>query len=80
MFNLIFRKGAYGDELSWYRIPSLLRQLNEDEIKKVGQLPKELVILSKYSTIGIGTVQKLFDQIKEKQLNSRVPEPVTSKL
>jgi hypothetical protein len=61
-------------------IPSLLRQLNEDQIEKVGQLPKELVILAKYSNVGIGTVQKLFDQLKEKQESSRVPEPVRSQL
>ncbi|MBT2728598.1 DUF4145 domain-containing protein [Bacillus sp. ISL-75] len=59
-------------------IPSLLRQLNEDQIETVGQLPKELVILAKYSNVGIGTVQKLFDQLKEKQQSSKVPEPVTS--
>lgn len=50
-------------------IPSLLRQLNEDEIEKVGQLPKELVILAKYSNVGIGTVQKLFDHLMKKQGN-----------
>ncbi|WP_066174452.1 DUF4145 domain-containing protein [Bacillus marinisedimentorum] len=48
-------------------IPSLLRQLNEDEIETVGQLPKELVILAKYSNVGIGTVEKLFEQLKERQ-------------
>ena len=31
-------------------IPNLLRQLNEDQIETVGQLPKELVILAKYAT------------------------------
>jgi Domain of unknown function (DUF4145) len=48
-------------------IPSLLRQLNEDQIETVGQLPKELVILAKYENVGVGTVEKLFDQLKEKQ-------------
>ena len=46
--------------------PSLLRQLNEDQIETVGQLPKELVILAKYENVGIGTVEKLFEQIKNK--------------
>ncbi|WP_318617094.1 DUF4145 domain-containing protein [Sporosarcina sp. YIM B06819] len=46
--------------------PSLLRQLNEDQIKTVGQLPKELVILAKYENVGIGTVEKLFEQLKGK--------------
>jgi hypothetical protein len=48
-------------------IPSLLRQLNEDQIETVGQLPKELVILAKYENVGIGTVEKLFLQLKGKQ-------------
>jgi hypothetical protein len=47
-------------------IPSLLRQLNEDQIETVGQLPKELVILAKYENVGVGTVEKLFDQLKGK--------------
>jgi len=47
--------------------PSLLRQLNEDQIETVGQLPKELVILAKYENVGIGTVEKLFEQLKGKQ-------------
>lgn len=46
--------------------PSLLRQLNEDQIETVGQLPKELVILAKYENVGTGTVEKLFEQIKNK--------------
>jgi hypothetical protein len=47
-------------------IPSLLRQLNEDQIETVGDLPKELVILAKYENVGVGTVEKLFDQMKAK--------------
>ncbi|WP_423410498.1 DUF4145 domain-containing protein [Heyndrickxia sp. MSNUG] len=47
-------------------IPSLLRQLNEDQIETVGQLPKELVILAKYENVGVGTVEKLFEQLKGK--------------
>ncbi|MFC7371955.1 DUF4145 domain-containing protein [Fictibacillus iocasae] len=48
-------------------IPSLIRQLNENGIHTVGQLPKELVILAKYTNVGIGTVEKLFEQLKSKQ-------------
>src|SRR5699024_4183243 len=43
------------------RIPSLLRQLNEDQIVTVGQLPTKLVILAKYGNVGIGTLKKRFD-------------------
>ncbi|MEK4715721.1 hypothetical protein [Sporosarcina sp. FSL K6-5500] len=46
---------------------SLLRQLNEDQIEMVGQLPKELVILAKYENVGVGTVDKVFEQLKGKQ-------------
>ena len=49
--------------------PSLFRQLNEDQIKTVGQLPRELVILAKYENVGIGTVEKLFEQLKAKQVD-----------
>ncbi len=48
-------------------ITSLLRQLNEDQIETVGQLPKELVILAKYKNVGVGTVEKLFEQLVGKQ-------------
>jgi hypothetical protein len=47
-------------------IPSLLRQLNEDQIFTVGQLPMELVILAKYDNVGVGTVEKLYDELKAK--------------
>ena len=47
--------------------PSLFRQLKEDQIETVGQLPRELVILAKYDNVGIGTVEKLFEQLKTKQ-------------
>ena len=59
-------------------IPSLLRQLNEDQIETVGQLPKELVILAKYANVGIGTVEKLFEQLKEKQLRGSDPVSAAS--
>lgn len=55
-------------------IPSLLRQLNEDQIETVGQLPKELVILAKYENVGIGTVEKLFEQLKKK-VNDKAVTP-----
>ncbi|MBS4224208.1 DUF4145 domain-containing protein [Lederbergia citrea] len=47
--------------------PSLFRQLTEDQIFTVGLLPRELVILAKYENVGIGTVEKLFEQLKAKQ-------------
>jgi hypothetical protein len=64
-------------------IPSLLRQLNEDQIESVGQLPKELVILAKYENVGIGTVEKLFEQLKKKvneKASAIVPEMEVSYL
>ena len=47
-------------------IPSLIRQLNEFGVEQVGQLPQELVTLAKYSNVGTGTVEKLFEQLKRK--------------
>lgn len=47
--------------------PSLLKQLKEDQIETIGQLPRELVILAKYDNVGIGTVKSLFDQMKGMQ-------------
>ncbi|VEF46669.1 type I restriction enzyme EcoKI subunit R [Bacillus freudenreichii] len=47
--------------------PSLFRQLNQDQIEAVGQLPRELVILAKYENVGVGTIEKLFEQLKERQ-------------
>ena len=57
-------------------IPNLLRQLNEDQIEIVGQLPKELVILAKYANVGVGTVEKLFEQLMSLQRKSSAPELV----
>lgn len=57
-------------------IPNLLRQLNEDQIETVGQLPKELVILAKYEHVGVGTVEKLFEQLMSLQQKSSAPELV----
>jgi hypothetical protein len=55
-------------------IPNLLRQLNDDQIETVGQLPKELVILAKYDKVGIGIVEKLFDQLKSKAVRKDTAE------
>jgi hypothetical protein len=57
-------------------IPSLLRQLNEDEMETVGQLPKELVILAKYENVGIGTVEKLFEQLKQKATEKNAADEI----
>lgn len=46
--------------------PSLFQQLHEDQIERVGQLPKDLSTLTKYDNIGSGTVEALFGQLKEK--------------
>lgn len=54
-------------EENFFGIPNLLKQLKEDQIERVGQLPKELVILAKYDRVGIGTVEKLFQQLKNLQ-------------
>ena len=47
-------------------IPSLIRQLNEIGMAYAGQLPQELVVLAKYKNVGIGTVEKLFEQLERK--------------
>lgn len=49
-------------------IPSLIKQLKRDNIKTVGQLPKELVVLGKYDNVGVGTVEKMFDMLVQKQI------------
>lgn len=51
--------------------PNLLKQLNEDQMTRVEHLPKELVILGKYSNVGASTVEKLFKQLKEKQKGNK---------
>ncbi|AST90972.1 transposase [Sutcliffiella cohnii] len=50
-------------------VPSLIRQLNEDGMHTVGQLPKELVILGKYKNVGVVNVGKLFEQLGEYSKN-----------
>lgn len=46
--------------------PNLFAQLQEDQIERVGQLPKELATLTKYDNVGFETVKELFAQLKEK--------------
>jgi hypothetical protein len=46
--------------------PSLIKQLNDQGYEKVGQLPNELVTLAKYKGVGKGTLEKFFEQLKEK--------------
>lgn len=47
--------------------PGMIRQLREDGITKVEQLPKEFVIIEKYKGVGEYRVQKFFEQLKELQ-------------
>lgn len=47
-------------------IPSLIRQLNDVGKTRVEHLPRELVTLAKYKNAGIGTIEKLFEQLKAK--------------
>jgi len=56
---------------NFHSIPSLIKQLKQDKVNTVGQLPKELVILGKYENVGVGTVEKLFEQLvlKQKMVN-----------
>ncbi|WP_339228485.1 DUF4145 domain-containing protein [Oceanobacillus sp. FSL K6-2867] len=58
------------DEDIFSGFPSLLKQLRADQIERVGQLPKELVILAKYDNAGIGTIKSLFEQMKQIQASS----------
>ncbi|WP_153733288.1 DUF4145 domain-containing protein [Sporosarcina obsidiansis] len=46
--------------------PSLFQQLQEDQIERVGQLPKDLATLTKYDNVGFETVEELFGQLKRK--------------
>lgn len=45
-------------------MPNLINQMNEDEIKTVGDLPKELVVIGKYNRVGKTTVGNFFEQLK----------------
>ncbi|MFC7365077.1 MULTISPECIES: DUF4145 domain-containing protein [Bhargavaea] len=47
--------------------PGFIRQLEESGIRRAGQLPQELVILAKYKNVGAGTIEKLFDDLKNSQ-------------
>ncbi|GKV54112.1 hypothetical protein NCCP2222_00590 [Sporosarcina sp. NCCP-2222] len=46
--------------------PSLFHQLQEDQIERVGQLPKDLATLTKYDDVGLAEVEELFGQLKGK--------------
>lgn len=46
--------------------PSFFAQLHEDQIERVGQLPKDLVTLTKYDDVDFETVEELFGQLKGK--------------
>lgn len=46
--------------------PSLIQQLNARGYHTIGQLPSELVTLAKYDNVGKKTLEKLFEQLKEK--------------
>lgn len=48
-------------------IPSLINHLMDDGISKIGDLPKEFIILEKYEGIGPKRVKEFFDKIKEIQ-------------
>lgn len=48
--------------------PSFIKQLHEQNITKVNQLPKELVLLGKYKNVGETTLQRFFEQLKLKAL------------
>lgn len=47
--------------------PRLINQLNEDGVNKVRDLPKELLIIGKYKSVGTNRVEGFFNQLKEKQ-------------
>ncbi|MCM3089179.1 DUF4145 domain-containing protein [Bhargavaea ginsengi] len=47
--------------------PGFIRQLEESGIRRAGQLPQELVILAKYKNVGAGTIEKLFEDMKNTQ-------------
>ena len=50
--------------------PALIDQLNEDGILTVQDLPKELVIIGKYKSVGKGRVDNFFQQLKDLQQKS----------
>lgn len=47
--------------------PNMIRQLHEDGIKEIRDLPKEVVIIGKYQGVGPGRVSSFFQQLKELQ-------------
>lgn len=44
--------------------PSLFQQLHEDQMERVGQLPKDLATLTKYDGVDVSVVEELFGQLK----------------
>lgn len=48
-------------------MPGLIDQLNKDGIYRVGDLPRELVIIGKYKQVGKTRVENFFNQLKNKQ-------------
>lgn len=53
-------------------MPSLIDQLNADEINTVRDLPKELLIIGKYKRVGKSRVKKFFEQLQEIQKENMV--------
>lgn len=51
------------------RMPNFIKQMNQDGLHKIGQLPQELMLLAKYDRVGIGTIEKFFKQLKTMQQN-----------
>lgn len=47
--------------------PMLISQLHRDGMVKVNQLPKELIILGKYHSVGVKRLDTFFEQLKEVQ-------------
>jgi len=50
-------------------MPNFIQQMNQDGLHKIGQLPQELMLLAKYERVGIGTIEKFFNQLKTIQQN-----------
>ncbi|EMR07338.1 type I restriction enzyme EcoKI subunit R [Bhargavaea cecembensis DSE10] len=69
--SIVVTETLAGAELTKENFPSLtpgfIRQLEESGIRRAGQLPQELVILAKYKNVGAGTIEKLFEDLKNTQ-------------
>ncbi|QKS69782.1 DUF4145 domain-containing protein [Paenalkalicoccus suaedae] len=53
------------DNDSFKGMPNVIRQLNEAGISRVGQLPKELLVLGKFDRVGPVIVEKFFRQLEQ---------------